>query len=66
MSVHCAKRIYLHLTALHQLDEVGKEDVSVPLTETFRVVGHLEERHTEGFLRSHLYQKRRKLNSMKP
>lgn len=43
MSVQCANRSYLHFTALHQLNEVVKKDVSVPLTETFSVVGHLEE-----------------------
>lgn len=38
----CANRSYLRLAALHQLDEVSKEDVSVSLTEAFGVVGHLE------------------------
>lgn len=53
-----ANRSYLHFTALHQLDEVGKKDVSVPLTETLSVVGHLEGRHTEGFLKCN-YQRGR-------
>ena len=43
MSVQCANKSYLHFTALHQLNEVVKKDVSVPLTETFSIVGHLEE-----------------------
>lgn len=34
----------LHFAALHQLDEVTEEDVTVPLTEALCVVGHLEER----------------------
>lgn len=49
----------LHFTALHQLNEVSKKDVSVPLAETLRIVGHLEERHTEAFLKSHDYQRGR-------
>lgn len=36
----------LHFTALHQLDEVGEEDVSVPLAKALSVVGHLEDRQT--------------------
>lgn len=44
MSVQCANRSYLRFTALHQLNEVSKKDVSVPLAETFYIVGHLEER----------------------
>lgn len=52
MLVQCANRGYLHFTALHQLNEVSKQDVSVPLAETVGIVGHLEERHTEGFLKS--------------
>lgn len=55
----CANGGYLHFTALHQLNEVGKKDVSVPLTETLSVVGHLEGRHTEGFLKCHNYQRGR-------
>lgn len=47
MSVRRANGSYLHFTALHQLNEVSKKDVSVPLAEPLRVVGHLEERHTE-------------------
>lgn len=46
MSVWCANRSYLHFTALHQLNEVSKKDVSVPLAESLCIVGHLEERHT--------------------
>lgn len=59
MPVQCANRSYLHFTALHQLNEVSKKDVSVPLTETICIVGHLEERQTEGFLKSHNYERGR-------
>lgn len=38
----CANWSYLRLTALHQLDEVSKEDVPVSLTETLGIVRHLE------------------------
>ena len=43
-------RRYLHFTALHQLNEVSKEDVSVPLAETTSIVGNLQERCAEGQL----------------
>lgn len=43
MSPRCGNRSYLHLTALHQLNEVVEKDVSVPLTESFCVVRHLED-----------------------
>lgn len=33
---------YLHFTALHQLNEVSEQDVSVPLTEPVCIVGHLQ------------------------
>lgn len=39
--MQCAKKGYLHFTALHQLNEVRKEDVPVPLAETLGVVRHL-------------------------
>lgn len=45
MSVQCANGNYLRFTALHQLNEVSKKDVSVPLAETFCIIGHLEERY---------------------
>lgn len=41
MSLLCRNRSYSHLTALHQLNEVIEEDVSVPFTESFCVVGDL-------------------------
>lgn len=53
MSFQCANWSYLHFTALHQLNEVSKKDISVPLTETLSIVGHLEVRCKEGFLKSH-------------
>lgn len=43
MSVQGANGSYLRFTALHQLNEVIKQDVPVPLAETFCIVGHLEE-----------------------
>ena len=32
----------LHVTALHQLDEVSEQHIPVPLTEPFRVVRYLK------------------------
>lgn len=43
MSLQCGNGSYLHLTALHQLNKVVEKDVSVPLTESFCIVGHLED-----------------------
>lgn len=59
VSATCKNRRYLHFTALHQLNEVSKEDVSVPLTETTSVVGHLQETRAEGQL-----LRRTRLNKM--
>lgn len=58
-------RSYLHFTALHQLNEVSKENVPVPLTETLRVVGHLQERRKRGFLTSQNCLRAGELSKMK-
>lgn len=50
MSLQRANRSYLHLTALHQLNEVSEKDVSIPLAETFRIIRHLEERHRDDLI----------------
>lgn len=44
---HQRNRSYSHFTALHQLNEVSKKDVSVPLAETLSVIGHLRQRRRE-------------------
>lgn len=45
--VQCAmQRKTLHFTALHQLNEVSKKNVSVPLAEALSVIGHLENKDT--------------------
>ena len=36
----------LLLTGLHQLDQILEEHVSVPLTETFHIIGHLQTKNT--------------------
>lgn len=59
MLLQCANTHYLHFTALHQLNEVIKKDVSVSLAETLCVIGHLQESHTKGFLKSYNYQRGR-------
>lgn len=41
-----------HFTALHKLDEVSEQDVSVPLTEAISIVGHLKT-HTHTHRYSH-------------
>lgn len=46
-SSHQRNRSYSHFTALHQLNEVSKKDVSVPLAETLSVIGHLRQRRPE-------------------
>lgn len=46
-SSHQRNRSYSHFTALHQLNEVSKKDVSVPLAETLSVIGHLQQRRPE-------------------
>lgn len=38
---------YLQLTALHQLDDVIKQHVSVPLTETADIIRHLDRQTGE-------------------
>lgn len=38
---------YVHFAALHQLDEVVEQDVSVPLAESLGVVGHLWHRERD-------------------
>lgn len=48
MCATCANERHLRFTALHQLNEVSEEHVAVPLTEAFRVVGHLGETDVRG------------------
>ena len=36
----------LLLTGLHQLDQILEEHVSVPLTETFHIIRHLQTKNT--------------------
>lgn len=55
----------LHFTALHQLDEVGEEDVSVPLAKALSVVGHLEDTHTLSDI-SMWFHFRRKIEFIRP
>lgn len=40
--MHTCTQQYLQLTALHQLDDVIEQHVSVPLTETINIIRHLD------------------------